>query len=235
MPTFRPGATVLDAIGSTPLIEVDGIWVKLEYLNPSGSINARMARYIIERAESEGLLHPGDTIANGFVPDIYRRYSSLVDRVIAVHSDEAITEMRRLAREHGLLVGPSSGANLVAARRLLDEVPGVSTVVTICCDEGEKYLSEYFTPTPLSAAPRSLRRRPRRPTSVTRRRCCSEVDDVGVRPPPAPGCGDGELLCDRAAEADVEHAGRRPSHRGQSATLSVLPRPSPRFRPTVWR
>ena len=62
MPTFRPGATVLDAIGSTPLIDVDGIWVKLEYLNPAGSIKARMARYIIERAESEGLLHPGDTI-----------------------------------------------------------------------------------------------------------------------------------------------------------------------------
>jgi cysteine synthase A len=99
-------------------------------------------------------LHRIEGIADGFVPDIYQRYSSLVDRVIAVHSDEAITEMRRLAREHGLLVGPSSGANLVAARRLLEEAPGVSTVVTICCDEGEKYLSEYFTTTPLSAAPR---------------------------------------------------------------------------------
>src|SRR5664280_414091 len=47
---------------STPLIEVDGAWVKLEYLNPAGSIKARMARYSIERDESEGLLHPGDTI-----------------------------------------------------------------------------------------------------------------------------------------------------------------------------
>ena len=54
--------TVLDAIGHTPLVEIDGIWVKLEYLNPSGSIKARMARYIIERAEREGLLRPGDTI-----------------------------------------------------------------------------------------------------------------------------------------------------------------------------
>ena len=36
--------------------------MKLEYLNPSGSIKARMARYIIERAEREGLLRPGDTI-----------------------------------------------------------------------------------------------------------------------------------------------------------------------------
>jgi hypothetical protein len=35
---YRPGATVLEAIGSTPLIQVDGIFVKLEYLNPSGSI-----------------------------------------------------------------------------------------------------------------------------------------------------------------------------------------------------
>jgi cysteine synthase A len=54
--------TVLDAIGDTPLIQVEGIWVKLEYLNPSGSIKARIARYMIERAEREGLLQPGDTI-----------------------------------------------------------------------------------------------------------------------------------------------------------------------------
>jgi cysteine synthase A len=60
--TLRSGATILDVIGSTPLLDVDGIWLKLEYLNPSGSIKARMARYIIERAEREGLLHPGDTI-----------------------------------------------------------------------------------------------------------------------------------------------------------------------------
>jgi cysteine synthase A len=54
--------TILDAIGSTPLIQIDGIWVKLEFLNPSGSIKARIAKYMIERAEREGLLKPGDTI-----------------------------------------------------------------------------------------------------------------------------------------------------------------------------
>jgi cysteine synthase A len=53
--------------------------------------------------------------------------------------------MRRLARDHGMLVGPSSGANMVAARRLLDENSD-DLVVTIMCDEGEKYLSEYFIP-----------------------------------------------------------------------------------------
>jgi cysteine synthase A len=293
--------TVLDAIGNTPLIEVDGIWLKLEYLNPSGSIKARMARYIIERAEREGLIEPGDTIveassgntgnamsmvaavkgyrmivvmpeglspersaissafgarlvtagnfhvnqaleiahelgqrpghfsprqfesewnveenrswlgpeilsqlpdgtlpdafvmgvgtggtligvgqafrnvnpavkivglepsesctilcgdtglhkiegiADGFVPGIYQRHREIVSRVVDVHSDDAVAEMRRLAREHGMLVGPSSGANMVAARRLLDESPD-DLVVTIMCDEGEKYLSEYFIP-----------------------------------------------------------------------------------------
>ncbi len=54
--------TILDAIGSTPLIQIDGIWVKLEFLNPSGSIKAHIAKYMIERAECEGLLKPGDTI-----------------------------------------------------------------------------------------------------------------------------------------------------------------------------
>ena len=303
---YSPGATVLGAIGSTPLIQVDGIFVKLEYLNPSGSIKARMARYIIERAEREGLLKPGDTIveassgntgnamsmvaavlgykmlvvmpeglsperaaislafgaqmlrvgtfhvnealdeasrlggqpgyfaphqfesewnveenrtwlgpeileqlpdgrtpdafvmgvgtggtligvgqafrdvnpevlvvalepsesctiqcgdtglhriegiADGFIPTIYQRHQSLVDRVMGVHSDDAVTEMRRLAREHGLLVGPSSGANMVAARRLRDELSASSVIVTILCDEGEKYLSEYFIPLALT-------------------------------------------------------------------------------------
>ena len=50
--------TILDAIGNTPLLNIEGIWVKMEYLNPSGSIKARIAKYIIERAEREGLLHP---------------------------------------------------------------------------------------------------------------------------------------------------------------------------------
>ena len=54
--------TILDAIGNTPLINIEGIYVKMEYLNPSGSVKARIAKYMIERAEQEGLLKPGDTI-----------------------------------------------------------------------------------------------------------------------------------------------------------------------------
>src|SRR6185437_14906201 len=51
--------TILDAIGDTPLLSVEGIYAKIEFLNPSGSIKARIAKYMIER---EGLLKPGDTI-----------------------------------------------------------------------------------------------------------------------------------------------------------------------------
>jgi cystathionine beta-synthase len=62
-------ASVLDLIGSTPLIEVTRIdcgpcrlFLKLESLNPSGSIKDRPARSMIEAAEIEGRLQPGGTI-----------------------------------------------------------------------------------------------------------------------------------------------------------------------------
>ncbi|TAM66074.1 MAG: cysteine synthase family protein [Microbacteriaceae bacterium] len=292
--------SILDAVGNTPLIQVDGIWVKLEYLNPSGSIKARIAKYMIERAEAEGLLHPGDTIVeassgntgnalsmvaaakgyqmlvvmpngmsperaaisrafgarvmtigdfhvtdalakarelgaesgyfapqqfdnewnvqenrevfgaeilaqlpkgvvpdavvggvgtggtivgvgqafravnpschvvavepnesctlmcgevgrhliegigDGFVPGIIERHRGDVDELVPIDSDDAIAEMRRLAREFGLFVGPSSGAHLIAARGLRERFEGVDEVVTFFCDEGEKYIEDYF-------------------------------------------------------------------------------------------
>lgn len=56
-------ASILDTIGKTPLLDLgDNIIAKAEFLNPSGSIKARMAKYMIEKAEKEGLLKPGDTI-----------------------------------------------------------------------------------------------------------------------------------------------------------------------------
>ena len=289
--------TILDAIGNTPLINIEGIWVKMEYLNPSGSIKARMAKYMIERAEEEGLLKPGDTIveassgntgnamsmvaavkgykmlvimpdgmspertaiseafgaevhtmgdfhvndaleearrrgampgffspqqfdneqnvdenrdwlgqeileqmpalpdlviggvgtggtiigvgkafkavnpnckvialepsesctilcgevskhliegiADGFIPGIVTRHHHELDGIIDVHSDVAIEEMRRIARVHGIFVGPSSGAHLLAAKRLKEQYK-VENVVTFFCDEGEKYINDYW-------------------------------------------------------------------------------------------
>jgi cysteine synthase A len=289
--------TILDAIGNTPLINIEGIWVKMEYLNPSGSIKARIAKYIIEKAEQDGLLKPGDTIveassgntgnamsmvaavkgykmlvimpdgmslertaiseafgaevhkmgdfhvndalaeakrlgdlpgyfspqqfdneqnvdenrdwlgqeileqmpalpdlviggvgtggtiigvgkafkavnpnckvialepsesctilcgevskhliegiADGFIPGIVTRHHHELDGIIDVHSDVAIEEMRRIARVHGIFVGPSSGAHLLAAKRLKEQYK-VEIVVTFFCDEGEKYINDYW-------------------------------------------------------------------------------------------
>ena len=49
-----------------------------------------------------------------------------------------------LAREFGLFVGPSSGAHLLAARDLRAQHPDLRHVVTFFCDEGEKYINDYF-------------------------------------------------------------------------------------------
>lgn len=55
--------SVLESIGNTTLLDMgDGVLAKCEFENPSGSIKARMANFILERAEAEGLLKPGDTI-----------------------------------------------------------------------------------------------------------------------------------------------------------------------------
>lgn len=293
-------ASVLDAVGSTPLALIDGIWVKLEYLNPSGSIKARIAKYIVDRAEREGLLRPGDTIveassgntgnalsmvaaakgykmivvipsglsnerslisrafgatveeignfhineaiahaaelatqpghfcpsqfesewnieenrewlgpeilgqmppgatpdafvmgvgtggtligvgqalrsenpdlllvgvepdssctllcgdvaehpiegiADGLVPGIVQRNRDLIDEVVAVDDGLALEATRHIARAYGMFVGPSSGANLVAAKRVAQAHPELRSVVTIFADEGEKYLSTHF-------------------------------------------------------------------------------------------
>jgi cysteine synthase A len=48
---------------------------------------------------------------------------------------------KRLAREEGLLLGISSGANLVAALKVAQRFGPGGRVVTICCDMGERYFS----------------------------------------------------------------------------------------------
>ncbi|HBB89869.1 MAG TPA: cysteine synthase [Blastocatellia bacterium] len=81
----------------------------------------------------EGLKH----LQTAMVPGIYD--PALADENVEVATDDALAMTQRLAREEGLFVGPSSGANVFAALRLARTLSD-AIVVTILCDGGEKYV-----------------------------------------------------------------------------------------------
>lgn len=86
--------------------------------------------------------HAIQGIGASFVPANLDR--SLLDDIVTVADDDAMAMAGRLAREEGLLVGISAGANVHAAVALASTMPPESTVVTILCDTGERYLSVTF-------------------------------------------------------------------------------------------
>jgi cysteine synthase B len=87
----------------------------------------------------DGMKH----MASAMVPAIYD--PSLADANLEIATEEAFAMCRRLAREEGVLVGPSAAANVVAALRVARDLSaGPATIVTILCDGGGRYLSEPF-------------------------------------------------------------------------------------------
>lgn len=85
----------------------------------------------------EGMKHMPASV----VPGIYDE--RLADGNLWVETEDAYAMVRRLAREEGLLAGISSGANVFAATRLARRL-GHGVIVTILCDNADKYLSEPF-------------------------------------------------------------------------------------------
>jgi cysteine synthase B len=89
----------------------------------------------------EGLKH----MPTAIVPGIYD--DTIADGNIWLDTEDSYAMVRRMAREEGLLVGISSGCNVLAARTIAKDLvaqgkPGV--IVTVLCDSAEKYLSEHF-------------------------------------------------------------------------------------------
>lgn len=82
--------------------------------------------------------HKIQGIGEGFIPQILQNHMKLVDGVIKIKSDDAISMSKKLAQERGLLVGISSGANVLAAIDLSKKFKNVATVLP---DRGERYLS----------------------------------------------------------------------------------------------
>jgi len=84
-------------------------------------------------------VHGIQGIGASFVPGIFNR--AVVDEIVLVRDEDAMATALRLAREEGLLVGVSAGANVWAALGVAERLPADRVVVTILPDTGERYLS----------------------------------------------------------------------------------------------
>jgi len=83
--------------------------------------------------------HKIQGIGAGFIPQ--NLDTSVYDEVIAVSDEDAAAVSRRLAREEGVLVGISSGANCCAALQIAQRLGPGKIVVAVFCDTGERYLT----------------------------------------------------------------------------------------------
>jgi S-sulfo-L-cysteine synthase (O-acetyl-L-serine-dependent) len=86
----------------------------------------------------EGMKH----LETAIVPGIYD--AKVADANTEVETEDAQNMTRRLAREEGLFVGVSAGANVFAALKLAKKLNEPAVIVTILCDGGGKYLNEDF-------------------------------------------------------------------------------------------
>ncbi len=84
--------------------------------------------------------HKIQGIGAGFIPDILN--TALYNEVVMVSNEDAIATSKKLARDEGILVGISAGANVYAAIQIASRPENKGkTVVTILCDTAERYLS----------------------------------------------------------------------------------------------
>jgi cysteine synthase len=115
---------------------LQGVGKYLKEKNPQVKIVAVEPRNSAALLRREPGLHQIQGIGDGFIPGVLD--VNLVDMVFTITDDEAIDTTRRLAREEGLLVGTSSGANVFAALHLDN---GRNKVVTVLPDRAERYFS----------------------------------------------------------------------------------------------
>ena len=107
---------VVDAIGNTPLVKVDGVYAKLEGMNPSGSIKDRVALEIIEAAEREGKLEPGYTVVEASSGNTGISLSMVAAcrgyRMIVVMPENMSEERKQMMRASGaeLILTSKSGS-----------------------------------------------------------------------------------------------------------------------------
>src|SRR5215468_6257449 len=119
--------------------------------------NPKIKMVAVEPGESAVLsggpsgAHKIDGVGAGFVVPLWR--NDVADQIERVSTEEAIAMALRLAREEGLFAGTSTGANVIAALRLSEQLGPNATIVTVICDTGMKYLKTYGTELGKAEAP----------------------------------------------------------------------------------
>lgn len=88
--------------------------------------------------------HLIEGISGGYLPPLLD--AAHIDQIEKVSSSDAMRMARQLAKSLGMLVGPSSGANVVASLRVAQRLGTDSTVVTILCDRADRYYSTHLFP-----------------------------------------------------------------------------------------
>lgn len=101
----------------------------------------------VEPAESAVLsggpsgAHKIDGVGAGYIVPLWHERAA--DEIERVSTEDATAMSLRLAREEGLFAGTSTGANVIAALRLAEQLGPDATIVTVMCDTGMKYLKTF--------------------------------------------------------------------------------------------
>ena len=109
--------------------------------------NSRINIVAVEPSESAVLsggkpgAHKIDGVGAGFVVPLWE--NGIADQIETVSTEEATAMALRLAREEGLFAGTSTGGNVIAALRLAEQLGPDTTIVTVMCDTGMKYMKTF--------------------------------------------------------------------------------------------
>lgn len=113
--------------------------------------NPNVCVYALEPEEAQTIKdgsfapHSLEGIGDGFIPSIFEKNADLITGTVSIKSEDAVAMMKQIPQQYGMFIGPSSAANLLAARKLKAENAHIQNVVTFFCDIGEKYITDHFS------------------------------------------------------------------------------------------
>ncbi|MCI5839201.1 MAG: cysteine synthase A [Peptoniphilaceae bacterium] len=118
---------------------VSGVGKRLKEFDENIKIYAVEPKESPMLSQGKAAPHKIQGIGGNFVPKNFDR--SLIDGIVDVSGDDAIYYAKEIARNEGLVVGISSGANIKAAIEIADKLGSGKSVVTVLPDTGERYIS----------------------------------------------------------------------------------------------